>query len=86
MWPALAAGHGAHTVRPSSKLLVARVYCYWVLKAERLSFLQCMKFGILMCDLCAQEIDTALGVHALLFMQLWALRGCAAQALCATAL
>ena len=55
MWPALAAGHGAHTVRPSSKLLVARVYCYWLLKAERLSFLQCMKFGILMCDLCAQD-------------------------------
>ena len=84
MWPALAAGHGAHTVRPSSKLLVARVYCYWVLKAERLSFLQCMKFGILMCDLCAPEIDTAL-VHAPLFM-CTALRLCAAQPLCATAL
>ena len=82
MWPALAAGHGAHTVRPSSKLLVARVYCYWVLKAERLSFLQCMKFGILMCDLCAPEIDTAL-VHAPLYA---ALRLCAAQTLCATAL
>ena len=65
----LAAGHGAHTVRPSSKLLVARVYCYWVLKAERLRFLQCMKIGIL-CDVCARKIDTLTAPHNPLYAAL----------------